>query len=248
MDSLLPSFSGHSDGEVWAVIPAAGMGIRLSASEDEPPKQFRELGGRPILARTLDLFDGLEAVRGVVVVLPAERFGRWREWVEAYGQVKIRHIVPGGDCRFDSVAAGLNACPPETGIVVIHDGARPLALPETISLSIETARTGRAAVAAVGIQDTVKRLVGGQVETLDRRSLFLIQTPQTFPFRDLLRAYESAGNEGRALTDDAQLFERLGWPIEFIEGHPENLKVTTAADLRLAETIIRRTDEGRTRS
>jgi 2-C-methyl-D-erythritol 4-phosphate cytidylyltransferase len=233
------SFSGTTDGEVRAVIPAAGSGIRMGAAAGDAPKQFVEILGRAVLARTLDVFEGVESVDGVVVILPADRFDRWSDLVRGYGHGCLTAVVPGGACRFDSVVAGLSACPPETGVVVIHDGARPLVSAETIEESIRTARTGRAAVAAVKVRDTVKRLSGERVETVDRDDLHLIQTPQTFPYADLVAACRAAGEDGRSLTDDAQLFERLGWPVSLIEGDPENFKMTTPADIKMAEAILR---------
>lgn len=228
-------------GIVAAVVPAAGAGVRMGADR---PKQFLSLGGKPILALTLEAFERCAAVRIVVLVVPAEEVDRCeREIVRGQGLTKVRRVVPGGKRRQDSVRCGLEACPPECDIVVVHDGVRPLVRPALIERIVTQAREHGAAIAALPARETVKEVLdGGWVgRTLDRRRLWMIQTPQAFRFADLLDAHRRAAEQGwEEMSDDALMLERYGFPVRVVEGAEDNIKVTTPNDLEVARILLER--------
>jgi 2-C-methyl-D-erythritol 4-phosphate cytidylyltransferase len=208
---------------VWAVVVAGGSGERFGA-----PKQFAMLGGRPMLAWAVDAARG--ACDGVVLVVPADRLdGR---------QYPVEKMVAGGASRSDSVRAGLEAVPADAEIVVVHDGARPLASGSTFRAVVEAVRAGAdAAVPALAVTDTLKAVEDGRVTaTIDRRGLVVVQTPQAFR-ADVLRA---AHAQGAQATDDAGLVESLGATVRVVAGDPRNLKVTTPADLEVAQALVAR--------
>ncbi|NIQ92860.1 MAG: 2-C-methyl-D-erythritol 4-phosphate cytidylyltransferase [Desulfuromonadales bacterium] len=221
-----------------ALIPAAGMGRRMQAGIN---KQYLHLGGRPILAHTLALFDGHPRVDRIIVISPAEEIDFCRtEVVERFGFAKVRAVVAGGAERQDSVRNGLQAASAGADdIVLVHDGVRPLLPPALIDAAIDTAGRDGACIVGVPVKDTVKNVENGTVvATPDRRRLWLAQTPQAFRFALLDEAYRRAASEGYAGTDDASLVERLGHPVAMVEGSYRNIKITTPEDLILARAFL----------
>jgi 2-C-methyl-D-erythritol 4-phosphate cytidylyltransferase len=200
-------------------------------------KLFAPLSGRPLLARTLTAFQECAAVHRVVLVLAAENLARGLALAEEENLTKVRTVCLGGRRRQDSVREGLEALGP-CAWVVVHDGARPLVTPQLIEEGLAAARETGAAVCGLPAQETVKRVDDhGQVaRTLDRRRLWLVQTPQVFRYHILREAY---GRSRRAATDDAALVERLGVKVRAYLGSPRNLKVTTPEDLALAEALLK---------
>ncbi|MBA3652994.1 MAG: 2-C-methyl-D-erythritol 4-phosphate cytidylyltransferase [Actinobacteria bacterium] len=201
---------------VWAIVVAAGTGSRFGR-----PKQFELLGGRSLL----DWSSGVaaKACDDVVVVRPRAN------------SVLSERMVFGGATRSESVRNGLAAVPPDVDIVVVHDAARPLASADLFHAVIGAVEAGAdAAIPAVPVTDTVKRVDGGRVaETLDRSTLVAVQTPQAFRAAVLRAAHAS----GREATDDAALVEALGGTVVVVPGETTNIKVTTPADLRIAEVL-----------
>ncbi|MEW5914566.1 MAG: 2-C-methyl-D-erythritol 4-phosphate cytidylyltransferase [Thermodesulfobacteriota bacterium] len=227
------------DGKVMAVVPAAGLGRRMGAPQ---PKQFMPLAGRPLLSRTLGQLQAAAAVEQVVLVCPpGQEEEVWARCVRPYGLDKVQRVLPGGRERQDSVAVGLAAAA-ELGAdwVLVHDAARPLAAPELFARVLEAAQECGAAIAAVPASDTVKEDDGqGQVSaTLARERLWLVQTPQGFALPLLQEALASAQAEGFYATDEAGLVERLGREVRLVMGSRDNLKITTPADLALAEALL----------
>ena len=222
-----------------AIIPAAGAGVRMGG---EIPKQFLNLDGRPILAHTLDAFERCAAVGCVILVAAPE----WVEFcsekiVHQYDLTKVEELVPGGAERQDSVYAGLQVVGQDCEIVVIHDAARPFVTSSKVAQSIERCGEKGAVIVAVPMKDTVKVGEGGVVrETLDRRLLWSVQTPQTFSRELIVEAYDRAFQEDFYGTDDASLVERMGHPVHILRGSYENIKITTSEDLEIAETLLRR--------
>ncbi len=220
--------------DAGVVIVAAGAGVRAGPGE---PKQFRPILGVPMLLRALRPFTSHPAVVQVVVALPGVYVDRPPEWLaKLLGDRLV--LVPGGETRARSVRAGLAALPPDALVVLVHDAARPFVSRQTIDAVLARARAGVGAVAALPVSDTLKevddtRIVG----TVPRERLWRAQTPQGFP-RDMLeRAYARLG--GSAPTDDAALCEAAGFPVEVVLDGPENVKVTTAEDFRIAEALAR---------
>ncbi len=220
-----------------AIIPAGGSGRRMGAGQ---AKQYLRLRGLPILAHTLQAFHDSRFIDEIILVVPETDLPRVRRnIVDAFDFKKISAVVPGGRERQDSVRNGLRAVGEDCRVVVVHDGVRPFTATGLIRRVVEEARGGRAAVAGVPASDTVKRVnpEGLVLETLDRRELWLIQTPQAFPADMLKEAYCRAGEENYYGTDDASLVERAGYPVVIVPGDSWNIKITTREDLALAEHI-----------
>jgi 2-C-methyl-D-erythritol 4-phosphate cytidylyltransferase len=224
---------------VAAVIPAAGSGRRMGGST---PKQFLQLDGVPILVHTLKVFEVSPLIHEICLVVPQGREKQCREeLLEPYGLKKVTRTVGGGATRQDSVYRGLSTLSPETVRVVVHDGVRPFLSPELLKKVIKASEKSDGAVAAVPLKDTPKYVhEDGTVDrTPERARLYLAQTPQVFLKNILIEAYSKAYVDGVNSTDDSALVERLGYRVRVVEGTWDNIKITTADDLRLAEQLIR---------
>ena len=230
--------------DVGVVVVAAGAGVRAGPGE---PKQFRPILGVPMLLRALRAFIGHPEVRQVVVTLPPGYVDRPPDWL---GKLRGERLgfVPGGAQRFDSVRAGLLALPDDATIILIHDAARPFVSRGTIDAVIARARAGVGAIAAVPTSDTLKEVGQGPqratpriTRTVDRERIWRAQTPQGFPRAMLNAAYAqlAAVSNGGAPSDDAEICERAGYPVELIPDSPYNVKITTADDFRIAEALAR---------
>ena len=223
--------------KMGVVIPAAGQGKRMGAGYN---KQFLTLMGQPILAHTIKLFEESSYVSEIVIVGAESDFGVIEELVQHHKFDKVVAICKGGAQRQDSVHAGVRALSPTIQRVVVHDGARPLlTLPIFHRFLKETAGFS-AAIMGIELKDTVKRVdtTGKVLETLPRERLRAVQTPQIFDRGILEEAHHQAAYLGYYGTDDASLLERMGYPVQMVEGSQENIKVTTPEDLWLAERIL----------
>lgn len=232
--------------DVGVVLVAAGQGTRLGGPV---PKQYRELGGVPMLLRSLRPFVTHPEVAHTVVVLPAADAARPPAWLaELLGGTLT--VVAGGGERSDSVTHGLAALPGACHIVLVHDAARPFVDRLTIDAVVAVARRGEGAVPATPLGDTLKEAGdatpgrAGEAalpvirRTIPREHLWQAQTPQGFPRGLLEEAYARARHEGVQGTDDAMLVERLGARVRLVPGPDTNFKVTTETDVRLAEAVI----------
>jgi 2-C-methyl-D-erythritol 4-phosphate cytidylyltransferase len=205
------------------------------------PKQFLTLGGLPLLVHSLRVLDASAAVSGIVLAVPQTDLDYCtRDIVERYGFKKVRRIVAGGAERQDSVRLGLAAVGSEADIVLVHDAVRPFLTEDMIARVVAAAVKHGAAIVAVPMRDTVKRVgADGLIEeTVDRKPLWLAQTPQAFKRALLEEAHEKALRNGLRATDDAQLVERLGQHVAIVEGSTENIKVTRPEDLMIGEAIL----------
>lgn len=223
--------------KVGVVIPAAGQGKRMGASVN---KQFIKLCGRPILAHTISLFDDSKFVSEIVVVGAHEDLEEIQHLVRVHGFKKVATVTLGGKERQESVFAGVKALNPAIRRVAVHDGARPLLTLEHLNRFFTEAEAFRAAIMAIPVKDTIKRVnaEGRVLETPPRASLRAVQTPQIFD-RDLLEeAHQKALEANFFATDDASLIEWLGYPVQTLDGSPENIKITTPEDLGFAESIL----------
>lgn len=216
---------------VCAIIVAAGEGQRFGSA-----KQFAALRGRPVLDWTLDVFGAHPEVGEIVLVLRDEKDG---EKYQAR-HPKIVAVVRGGRRRQDSVCRGFERVRAEAAeVVLVHDGVRPLVSRDVISRVIREAGRHGAAVPVVPVEDTIKEAAGGKVvRTLDRANLYRVQTPQGFAYAVLEEALRRACGEGFVATDESGLAERIGAEVRVVEGDPRNIKVTTPADLKLAEAFL----------
>ena len=204
-------------------------------------KQYLPLAGVPVLARTLLVFQEAPCIDAIIVAVPKGDVQEvHREIIDRYGLTKVIQVVPGGSERQASVHNALRQTGPEWGIVLVHDGVRPLVTPSLIGQVTAAAKVHGAVTIGVPVKDTVKEVtVGGWVEkTLDRQRLWLTQTPQGFARSILLAAYELAVAGGIQATDDAGLVEELGIPVRMLPGEEWNIKLTTPADFALAERLL----------
>jgi 2-C-methyl-D-erythritol 2,4-cyclodiphosphate synthase/2-C-methyl-D-erythritol 4-phosphate cytidylyltransferase len=218
---------------VAAVVVAAGRGERLGSSQ----KVLLPLAGRPMLAWSLAALERAHAIGTVVIAAGPHTHEAIARLVRDEGFDKVQAIVAGGERRQDSVAAGLAALPDVIEIVVIHDGARPLADPELFDhLAVVAAESG-AAIAASPVADTLKRVTKGVItETVDRGGLWAAQTPQGFRLETLRRVMTASAE---TVTDEARLCELAGVPVAVVPASPANLKVTHPEDIAVAEAMLR---------
>lgn len=217
------------------VVVAAGRGTRMGTAES---KQFLLLRDKPVFIYTLEAFAAVSEVREIVLVTGADDVQRCREWVDKHQVAKVVHVIAGGSERQHSVQRGLECL--QTEWVMVHDGVRPFVGRDDIRRCLEMAREFGAAVLAVPVKDTIKQVneEGMITATPDRRSLWSIQTPQTFRLSELLLAHAAAGRTGFVGTDDSMLVERLGIPVRVVEGGYRNIKITTREDLDVAQLWI----------
>ncbi|NXY99628.1 2-C-methyl-D-erythritol 4-phosphate cytidylyltransferase [Streptomyces sp. BR123] len=230
-----------------AVIPAAGRGVRLGPGA---PKALRALGGTPMLIHAVRAMARSRAVSLVVVVAPSDGAAEVRRLLDEHPLPERTDllVVPGGDTRQESVAAGLAALPADVTSVLVHDAARPLVPVETVDAVIEAVRAGAPAVVpALPLADTVKEVEPGRpgepepvVATPERARLRAVQTPQGFDLATLRRAHEAVAAVGEGATDDAGMVEQLGTTVMVVPGHEEAFKVTRPLDLVLAEAVLAR--------
>ncbi|WP_296971818.1 2-C-methyl-D-erythritol 4-phosphate cytidylyltransferase [Tepidanaerobacter sp. EBM-38] len=223
--------------QVSTVIAAGGHGKRMNSSVS---KQFLTIKGHPILYYTLNKFEKMDVISSIVLVTGVDDMDYTREEIiRKYGFKKVK-LVEGGKERQDSVYNGLREIPPQTDIVVIHDGVRPFVPIKLIEKSITAAMKYKAVGVAVPVKDTIKIVGDGNIikSTPDRKTLWSIQTPQTFKYDLILAAYEKALSEGFYGTDDTVLVERMGLSVKIIEGAYENIKITTPEDIIFAEAFV----------
>ncbi len=214
-------------GHVTVLIPAAGEGSRLGGRR----KQFRLLGGRPVLVQTLMVFERNPDVRTIIVATPAEAVNPLRDELRAVGVSKLFMVVPGGDTRQASVGAALSVVPEETDVILVHDAVRPFVPQELLAGVIKTARASGAASLAVPISDSIRKSDGAIfAESVDRENLYRMQTPQGFRTAWLQQAHIQAESENFFANDDVELVQRAGFDVQLVPGSPLNEKITTQED------------------
>lgn len=211
----------------YAIIVAGGSGSRMKS---DTPKQFIEVGGLPILMHTLKRFKEADSEIELILVLPESQLDYWKELCSKYPTVP-HQLVKGGKTRFQSGLNGLQVIGNE-GLVAIHDGVRPFVSVDIINESFRIAAEKGTAVVSVPSKDSVR--VNGK--SIDRSTVKIIQTPQTFQIPLIKKAFET--EESDSFTDDASVAEHAGFEINLIEGNYENIKITTPEDLLWAEIII----------
>jgi 2-C-methyl-D-erythritol 4-phosphate cytidylyltransferase len=225
--------------KVAAIIPAAGVGRRMQHSI---PKQYLTLGGRPILANTLAVFENMPEITEIAVVAqPAALDYCQNQVITPFGFKKVLRLVPGGKERQDSVYNALKVLHRQNDwdLILVHDGVRPFVTPEEVRRVIRAAAAHGAAILALPVQDTVKKVdqQGRIQKTLIRQDIWLAQTPQAFQAAIIWRAFVEAYGREFYGTDEASLVEALGVPVLVEAGSPFNIKVTTPEDLVMAEAI-----------
>ncbi|HEX4785342.1 MAG TPA: 2-C-methyl-D-erythritol 4-phosphate cytidylyltransferase [Candidatus Sulfotelmatobacter sp.] len=249
----------HPAMKVIVIIPAAGLGTRMApmpssldakTRKPHPSKQFTELAGTPILIHTLRKFAAVEAVNEIWIALRENEIEGFRERLsgEAADVVKKKRVelVTGGEHRQQSVEQALNAisAAPDD-IILVHDAVRPLVTAEIILEVIDAAKKYGAAIAGLPAVDTVKQVErtseGAIVKsTIPRAAIVLAQTPQGFHYSVIKKAFDEAAADGFMGTDESSLAERSGHEVAVVMGSPSNLKITTPADMELAEFYLRK--------
>ncbi len=226
------------------IVVAAGSGTRMGS---RIKKQYLPLAGVPVLVRTLQVLASCPSVDRMVLVVSADDREYVDKLVKDHQISKVGAIVEGGRERQDSVRLGLGALLERTALVAVHDAARPLVTVAEVEAVLRAAEHEGAATLGVAVKDTIKRVANEQVtETLDRRELFAVHTPQAFTRPLLERAHRAAQQQGGIGTDDASLVEWAGHPVRMVEGLYSNIKITTPDDLLIAEALWkRRGEEGR---
>lgn len=228
MSILIPSSA--------ALIVGAGSGSRFGGDKITLP-----LRGKPVVAWSLRAFGETDAIRTIVLVVPAGREEKFREIVGLSGVSKPVTVVAGGATRRESVIRGLAGLPPEIELVAIHDAARPLVTPDLIHRCLETAAVAGASSAAVPVSETLHLAdpQGNAVRTIDRAGLWAMQTPQVFRSAPLARLLESAAPG----TDEVSAVLEAGWRIPFVENLRPNPKITWPADLETASALLAGADK-----
>ncbi len=223
---------------VCAIVPAGGSGTRMGGTV---PKQFQSLNGKPILYHTLKTLQNCRTISEIILVVPEKEYETAHtDWL---GKLEIvKKVVIGGEKRQDSVYNGFCEVSQDSEIVLVHDGVRPFLSQKMILESIDAAREYGAAITAIPVHDTIKRVdTSGLVsQTIDREGLWRVQTPQAFRYSLLLDAFNKAKSENFYGTDEGALIEHLGEPVKIVEGLEQNIKITRPEDLELSKAFISR--------
>ena len=217
------------------LIAAAGSGRRMGATRN---KLLLPLSGQPVLAWTLEAALEAKSIHWIGII--GQELDRSEILALAEGAPKPIAWIAGGDSRQESVERGLAGLPDQAQHVLIHDGARCLASPDLFNRCSDAVRGGKAVIAATPVTDTIKRVneSGLITATPNRAELWAAQTPQAFSVDELRKGHREARANGWTVTDDASLYERLGWPVHVLDAGPSNIKVTTPFDLTVAAAVL----------
>lgn len=219
-----------------AIIVAAGSSKRTGFD-----KLLADLGGWPVIKRTIDAFENCPDINEIILITNEERLKAIERLVHEECYLKITHIIHGGAERHQSVWHGLQDLNPQSSYVAVHDGARPLITPAQITRCIEAAKQHGAAASAAPITDTVKRADAAKRVSahVEREDLWAMETPQVFETSLLKHAYEKIIAAGQTVTDEVSAIERLGHPIQLVPNETPNPKITFAEDLKTAAKLLR---------
>lgn len=220
------------------LIPAAGMGKRMGSDGNKLRLQAL---GRPLLAWTMLAAAAAEEISWIGIIGQPIDFPLWQELISHLSITKPVELIPGGATRQESVHNGLKALPQNADRVLIHDGARCLATPDLLDRCAQALKTYPGLIAAIPVKDTIKIVREGGIVagTPDRATLWAAQTPQGFLVHKLKECHSLAQENRWQVTDDAALFERFELPVHIVPGEDTNLKITTPADLEIAEMVLR---------
>lgn len=218
-------------GDVAVLVPAAGQGTRLGGRR----KQFRTLGGRPLLVQTLLAFEHHPAVDDLIVAVPPEDVQAGEDILRQTGFQKLTAVVGGGTSRQASVRRALRAVPDAVDVVLVHDAVRPFIAAEAITNVIDAVRASGAAALAIPVVDTLRKGSAGTFgSTVSRAGLYRMQTPQGFHRSLFEAAHREAARAGGTATDDVELVQRTGHAVHIVAGSTHNVKITTPEDWALA--------------
>lgn len=221
------------DAKKWAVLTAAGNGSRLPSDR---PKQFLEIGGKPVLMHSIEAFHRYSPAIEIMVVLPQYQISFWERLCAKHQFLITHQMVAGGSTRSESVRQALAAITSTEGLVAIHDGVRPLVSQALIEKSFRLAEDKGVAIPTVPLKDSIRLLKGESNEKVCREDYRLVQTPQTFRLPLIREAYS---RQAEAASDDASVAEQAGYAIYLFDGEDRNIKITTRVDLHLAEALLK---------
>lgn len=216
-----------------ALIVAGGKGERM---QTDIPKQFIEIKGKPILMYTLEVFRRYDAEMNLILVLPTVQINFWKALCKKYAFDTPHQIIAGGSTRFQSVKNGLDSIL-VPALIAVHDGVRPLVSTDSIARCFDKAEAFGTAIPVVDSVDSIRQITPEGSQSVDRSLFKLVQTPQVFDSEILKKAYEQ--DFSQLFTDDASVVESVGIKIHLVEGNRENIKITTAFDLEMAEYLLK---------
>lgn len=216
----------------FVIIVAGGSGSRMGS---EIPKQFLELCGKPVLMHTIQVFHDFDPEIKIILVLPENQQPFWNGLCLKHSFSLLHQVVAGGKTRFFSVRNGLSQIT-EEGIVFIHDGVRPLVSRQTIERCYYMAQKNGNAIPVLPVNESLRKQKGHQSVSVDRTLYLSVQTPQTFRSDQIIKAFEQDFDE--TFTDDATVVEKAGYPVFFVDGNRENIKITTPSDLIIADAFL----------
>ena len=222
-----------------AIIVAAGSSKRLGFD-----KLMASIAGKPVIRHAIEAFENTKSVTGIVIVTRADRVKEFEGLVISLN--KIEAVIPGGEHRHNSVSAGLKSLSAATRYVAVHDAARPLITPTQIEQVFEQARAHKAAAVVEPVRDTLKRADDDLVvsESIDRRGVYAMQTPQIFERKLLEEAYQRVASSGEIVTDEVSAVELLGRKVVLVPNPDVNFKITYERDLQLAEAVLLHRQKG----
>ena len=223
--------------QIGLIITAAGYGVRMNSDK---PKMLLEINNKPVLHWSVIPFLEIDIITKIIITYPDGYFNKFKNICDSLFQSKQNYeLVQGGNTRQNSIKKAI-AKMNNVKWIGVHDGCRPLIEPFFIKRLINKVKQSNACIPALPIRDTVKKVQSNKiVETLQRDTLFLVQTPQFFEYNLLLRAYQHAESINYIGTDDASLVEQLGEPVFFIKGEDKNIKLTVPADMLIASMYLR---------
>ena len=226
---------------ITAIIAAGGNSSRMNGKN----KLLEEVGGKALLVKTTEAFLKVGQIDQIIIVAAEDLIEHYMKVLQQAGCLDKVNIIKGGRSRRESVYFGLLETDKKARIVLIHDAARPLVSKKLIMDCIEAAERHGACCAAVPLSDTLKKCgeKGFVIKTISREGLYRIQTPQAFDYKDILKLHKKAAFRGLKVTDDAQIAEYFGYHVYLVESDETNIKITTTADLLIANALLSRSDE-----
>ncbi len=218
----------------FAIITAGGTGQRMGSKS---PKQFIEIGTKPIIVHTIEKFIDFNPAINLILTLPEEYFNSWQEIKNEYFPDQKITLAKGGNTRFESIKNALELIKDQSGLVAIHDAVRPFLSPKIIEDCFESAQKTGSGVAAISLNDSIRETDNKKSFARNRNNYKLMQTPQTFDIKKIVFAYAQA--DSKNFTDDAGVWENAGFEVILVEGGRLNIKITYPEDLLLAEAILK---------
>ena len=221
-----------------AIIVAGGLGHRMNSTL---PKQFMNLGGKPIVQWSLECFNNVDSVKKIILVLPEEWLDEGKKYIKNFVPTKEFSIAIGGKLRQDSVWNGLEQLNNDYDFVAVHDAARPGITPELVNEGFKTANIKGNVIFAVPSYDTLAIVENGEIiDNADRNKIFRVQTPQIFTYKILKEALKNARQQNIIGTDEASLVRKLGYKVYITLGSEKISKITASEDLEIAEFLFKK--------